>query len=78
MNINCVFPFSATAKLISRARQMVDVKKEDGFAALHLASLNGHRLVVESLLTDGKATIDLVNNRKQTSLMLAVSQVITF
>lgn len=64
----------ATDKLISRARQMVDVKKEDGFAALHLASLNGHRAVVESLLTDGRATIDLANNRKQTPLMLAVSQ----
>lgn len=25
-----------------RSRQLVDVKKDDGFAALHLASLNGH------------------------------------
>lgn len=25
-----------------RSRQLVDVRKDDGFAALHLASLNGH------------------------------------
>lgn len=67
---------SATDKLISRARQLVDVKKDDGFAALHLAAFNGHRAVVESLVTDGKATLDLVTYRKQTPLMLAVSQVI--
>ena len=55
----------------------MDVKKDDGFAALHLASFNGHRAVVESLVTDGKATLDLVTYRKQTPLMLGVSQVIT-
>ena len=25
-----------------RSRQLVDVKKDDGFSAIHLASLNGH------------------------------------
>ena len=29
----------------------MDVKKDDGFAALHLAALNGHKEVAEILLT---------------------------
>lgn len=54
---------------------MVDIKKDDGFASLHLACLNGHRAVAETLLAQGQADIDLRNNRKQTPLLLAVSQV---
>ena len=59
-----------------RSRQLVDVKKEDGFAALHLAALNGHRDVAAILLspTGGRARIDLQNNRRQTPLHLAASQ----
>ena len=34
--------FSAADRILMRSRQLVDVKKDDGFAALHLASLNGH------------------------------------
>ena len=34
--------FSAAERIIMRSRQLVDVRKDDGFAALHLASLNGH------------------------------------
>lgn len=33
---------SAAERILMRSRQLVDVKKDDGFAALHLASLNGH------------------------------------
>ena len=33
---------SAAERVLMRSRQLVDVKKDDGFAALHLASLNGH------------------------------------
>ena len=29
----------------------MDVKKDDGFAALHLAALNGHRDVANTLIT---------------------------
>lgn len=43
--------YSATEKLVRAARQLVNRKKDDGFSALHLASLNGHRDVVEVLLT---------------------------
>ena len=34
--------FSAAERILLRSRQLVDVRKDDGFAALHLASLNGH------------------------------------
>lgn len=67
---------SATERLMARARHLVDVKKEDGFAALHLAALNGHREVAAILLSqnDGRAKVDLRNNRQQTPLHLATSQ----
>lgn len=71
LNVN----FSDTEKLLTMARQMVDIKKDDGFASLHLACLNGHRAVAETLLSQGQADIDLRNNRKQTPLLLQVSQV---
>lgn len=61
-------------RLVHRARQLVDIKKEDGFAALHLAALNGHYEVAATLLTGGRAHIDLQNNRRQTPLHLATSQ----
>lgn len=66
---------SATEKLVQRARQLVDVRKDDGFAALHLAALNGHCQVTETLLTLGQADADLTNNKRQTPLLLAISQV---
>lgn len=67
---------SATEKLVARARHLVDVKKEDGFAALHLAALNGHRGVAAILLSQngGHAKVNLRNNRRQTPLHLATSQ----
>lgn len=37
---------------MARARQLVDVKKEDGFSALHLAALNNHRDVAEILIKE--------------------------
>lgn len=42
----------ATEKILARARQLADVKKEDGFSALHLASLNNHRDVAEILVKE--------------------------
>lgn len=55
---------------------MVDTKKEDGFAALHLAALNGHKEVAAIFLSQngGRAKVDLRNNRRQTPLHLATSQ----
>lgn len=45
----------ATEKILARARQLVDVKKEDGFSALHLAALNNHRDVAEILIKEVSA-----------------------
>jgi E3 ubiquitin-protein ligase mind-bomb len=56
------------------ARQLVDVKKEDGFSGLHLAALNGHSLVCEVLVKEGLADINIRNDRRQTPFLLAVSQ----
>lgn len=42
----------ATEKILARARQLVDVKKDDGFSALHLAALNNHRDVAEVLVKE--------------------------
>lgn len=39
-------------KILARARQLVDVKKDDGFSALHLAALNNHRDVAEILIKE--------------------------
>jgi len=64
----------AIERLLSTARQLVDVKKDDGFSALHLACLNGHYGVTKALVEEGQADIEIRNNRKQTPLHLAVSQ----
>ena len=45
--------FSAVQKILTKARQLVDVKKDAafaGFAALHLAALNGHLRTAETLI----------------------------
>ena len=42
--------FSATEKILQKCRQIVDMKKDDGFSALHLAGLNGHRDVTNTLI----------------------------
>lgn len=54
----------------------MNAKKNDGFAALHLAALNGHREVASILLsqTQGNALVDVENKRRQTPLYLAASQ----
>jgi E3 ubiquitin-protein ligase mind-bomb len=65
---------SAVGKLLGKARQLVDVQKDDGFAALHLAVLNGHYLVAKTLIEDGQAEINIRNNRKQTALTLSIAQ----
>ena len=49
--------YSATSKILQKTRQIVDVQKEDGFAALHLAALNGHIDVVNTLITTVSANL---------------------
>jgi len=46
----CFIVDSAVHKIVTKARQLVDVKKDDGFAALHLAALNGHLRTAETLV----------------------------
>jgi E3 ubiquitin-protein ligase mind-bomb len=65
--------FRATEKLIAYSPQLIDSKKDDGFSAFHLAALNGHREVVKCLLLT-KADKEILNNRRQTPLLLAVAQ----
>ncbi|KAM6402544.1 E3 ubiquitin-protein ligase MIB2 isoform 3-T5 [Rhynochetos jubatus] len=64
----------AIKKILARARQLVDSKKEDGFTALHLAALNNHKEVAEILIKEGRCDANLKNNRNQTPLHLAVIQ----
>jgi len=64
----------AARRILQLARQLVDVKKDDGFSALHLAALNGHSHVCEVLVNEGQADIDIRNDRRQTPFLLAVSQ----
>lgn len=50
------FPLSrAVRRILARARQLVDTKKDDGFTALHLAALNNHREVAEILIKEVSA-----------------------
>ncbi|XP_005986112.1 E3 ubiquitin-protein ligase MIB2 isoform X2 [Latimeria chalumnae] len=64
----------ATEKILARARQLVDAKKEDGFSALHLAALNNHKEVAEILIKEGRCDISIRNSRSQVALHLAVTQ----
>lgn len=42
----------AVRRILARARQLVDAKKEDGFTALHLAALNNHGDVTQVLIRE--------------------------
>lgn len=53
---------------------IVDEKKDDGYTALHLASLNNHVEVAELLVHMGRANMDLQNVNLQTALHLAVER----
>lgn len=52
VSVNLLWSFnSATDQILKKARQVVNTRKEDGFTALQLASLNGHLDVVKSLIS---------------------------
>ncbi|RNA37255.1 E3 ubiquitin- ligase MIB2 isoform X2 [Brachionus plicatilis] len=63
----------AVEKLISYSPQLVDTKKDDGFSAFHLAALNGHKEVIKCLI-ESRADKEVLNNRRQTPLLLSVAQ----
>eukprot|EP00112_Aurelia_sp_Birch-Aquarium-sp1_P018775 Seg4531.2 transcript_id=Seg4531.2/GoldUCD/mRNA.D3Y31 product="E3 ubiquitin-protein ligase MIB1" protein_id=Seg4531.2/GoldUCD/D3Y31 len=53
---------------------IINEKKDDGYTALHLASLNNHVEVAEVLIQQGKADKDVQNSNMQTPLHLAVQR----
>uniref|UniRef100_A0A4W5KIA0 E3 ubiquitin-protein ligase MIB2 n=1 Tax=Hucho hucho TaxID=62062 RepID=A0A4W5KIA0_9TELE len=63
----------ATEKILARARQLVDVKKEDGFSALHLAALNNHRDVAEILVKEVSNGAKKVFSPQPVYLYLSIS-----
>ena len=67
---------SAMRVLLSKLPRpwIVDEKKDDGYTALHLASLNNHVEVAELLVHTGHANLDLQNVNLQTALHLAVER----
>nr|XP_035945522.1 E3 ubiquitin-protein ligase MIB2 isoform X2 [Halichoerus grypus] len=64
----------AVRRILARARQLVDAKKEDGFTALHLAALNNHREVAQILIREGRCDVNVRNRKLQSPLHLAVRQ----
>ncbi|KAG1675101.1 E3 ubiquitin-protein ligase MIB2 [Nymphon striatum] len=69
----------AIEKILSRSQQLADIKKDDGFAALHLSALNGHLdvskiLIEQACASNSQCDLNMMNNRLQTPLLLAVSQ----
>uniref|UniRef100_A0A4W2E8Z1 E3 ubiquitin-protein ligase MIB2 n=1 Tax=Bos indicus x Bos taurus TaxID=30522 RepID=A0A4W2E8Z1_BOBOX len=46
----------AVRRILARARQLVDAKKEDGFTALHLAAFNNHGEVAQVLIQELQAS----------------------
>ena len=45
-----VFRFRFVKKILDKVPELVNVQKEDGFAALHLAVINGHEDIVGLIL----------------------------
>ncbi|CAG0898529.1 unnamed protein product [Darwinula stevensoni] len=64
----------AVEKMLESSPQLVNSKKDDGFSALHLAALNGHLQITERLLRVAQCEVDVRNNRRQTPLMLTLTQ----
>ncbi|XP_039732799.1 E3 ubiquitin-protein ligase MIB2 isoform X7 [Pteropus medius] len=64
----------AVRRILARARQLVDAKKEDGFTALHLAALNNHWEVAQTLIREGRCDVNVRNHKLQSALHLAVRQ----
>uniref|UniRef100_A0A8C6DGF6 E3 ubiquitin-protein ligase MIB2 n=1 Tax=Moschus moschiferus TaxID=68415 RepID=A0A8C6DGF6_MOSMO len=64
----------AVRRILARARQLVDAKKEDGFTALHLAAFNNHGEVAQVLIREGHCDVNARNRKLQSPLHLAVQQ----
>ena len=46
--------FRAASLIVSKAADLANIRKDDGFAALHLAALNGHYNVARALVEEVK------------------------
>ena len=64
---------SASTELRSNNNSLIDLKKDDGYTALHLACLNGHTNVANYLI-ENNANLEVTDNRGQTVLHSAVHQ----
>ncbi|CAF0849336.1 unnamed protein product [Brachionus calyciflorus] len=62
-----------TEKLLKKFPEVINIQKNDGYSALHLASLNGHKKIIECLLK-AKVDLEMRTNRNQTALLLAISK----
>lgn len=67
----------AVQKIADKFPGLIEIAKEDGFTALHLASFNNHTEIAKILLLSGHCDINLRNNKRQTALALAVSEAYT-
>jgi len=61
-NLSWLCFFSASERLLQKCRQIVDMKKDDGFAPLHLAALNGHKDVTNTLLSTVRPNLSRLAN----------------
>ncbi|KAH9372335.1 hypothetical protein HPB48_015985 [Haemaphysalis longicornis] len=60
---------SVVEKILLRRPDVVNIPKEDGFTALHLAAVNGHYKIAQTLLTKGRCNLELRNNKQETPLI---------
>jgi len=67
---------SAMCLILNKLKRpwVIDEKKDDGYTALHLAALNNHLQVAETLIKMGHANLDIQNINHQTPLHLAVER----
>lgn len=59
--------------MIKRQTDIINVKKNDGFTALHLAANNDHAAILEALLK-GDADPNVTNTERETALHVAVKE----
>ena len=57
--------------ILKKHPKLINSTKEDGYTGFHLATLNGHLNTVDFLIRKN-IDIEIVNNLKQTALMIAV------
>ncbi|XP_022099973.1 E3 ubiquitin-protein ligase MIB1-like [Acanthaster planci] len=64
----------AVEAILRASPNMVNIPKEDGFTALHLAALNGLPDIILTLIKQGNCNKELKNINEQTALHLAIDK----